>query len=316
MPQTSIVMPVYNGEKYLGQTIEGVRAQTVSDWELVVVDDGSTDGSVTVAQRYAAHDRRIRVVQQSNAGVAAARNRGLRELDPASAYVIFLDQDDLWESDALETMTAALERKPADIAAHGLMQRIDEHNHPLPPGSAEHVARRRKGVVGTRLVPWPRENPTTFAVLVFENILATPGQVLIRRSAITSVGPFDAAMAPADDWDMWLRLSHLGDIVYVDKVVIGWRQHATNASHQRPTMHQARMRVFRKLLSSYTGADEQRLILQGYRWNRRFQGHLYLLWARENVARGNLWQAAKQLRHVLVEWLHFHFGATRLLPPK
>src|SRR2546421_13123372 len=106
LPMVSVVIPVYNGERYLAEAIESVLAQTICTWELVIVDDGSADGTPGVAQRYAGRDARIRVVRQANGGVAAARNRGMQETDPSSEYVIFLDHDDVWEIDALETLLA------------------------------------------------------------------------------------------------------------------------------------------------------------------------------------------------------------------
>src|SRR5262245_46364723 len=94
-PRISIVIPTYNSEDYLAQTLDSGLAQTCGDWEVVVYDDGSRDGTVAVANRYSANDRRIRVLQGRNGGVAAARNQGFAAANPASEFVIFLDHDDL-----------------------------------------------------------------------------------------------------------------------------------------------------------------------------------------------------------------------------
>src|SRR5579875_138818 len=96
-PEISIVVPAYNAERYIGPTLDSVRAQTVAAWEVVVVDDGSRDGTRQVAEQYAARDPRIRVIGQINSGVAAARNRGWAATAPSSTYVTFLDHDDLRE---------------------------------------------------------------------------------------------------------------------------------------------------------------------------------------------------------------------------
>src|SRR5437762_10548606 len=108
----SVVVPAYNAGKYLGLTIESVLAQTYTDWELVIVDDGSTDDTWEVAGAYARSDPRVMRVQQPNRGQAVARNRGLQECHGAARYVAFLDADDLWEQDALQRLLQTLEATP------------------------------------------------------------------------------------------------------------------------------------------------------------------------------------------------------------
>lgn len=95
-PQVSIIIPVFNASKYLEGTLVSVQKQTFSDWELIAVDDGSQDNSAEIVRTFAAGDPRIRLVQQPNAGVANARNRGYRESNPQTSYLIFLDNDDTW----------------------------------------------------------------------------------------------------------------------------------------------------------------------------------------------------------------------------
>src|SRR5215467_14924975 len=119
-PRISIVIPTYNSEDYLAQTLDSVLVQTCSDWELVIYDDGSRDGTVAVADCYSAYDRRIRVLQGRNGGVAAARNQGFAATNPVSEFVIFFDHDDLWEPDTLETLSGILCRHPEYISAHSV----------------------------------------------------------------------------------------------------------------------------------------------------------------------------------------------------
>lgn len=316
MAKISIVIPLYNGADYLAQTIDSVLQQTEADWELIIVDDGSKDKSAAIATRYLNLDGRIRLVRQENAGVAAARNRGLREMCPSSEYVILLDQDDLWTPVALEVLLGALKANPDAVAAYGLMHSIDARGQLCPPDYYERLQRNRKAVVGKRLTTWPLPRPTTFDTLVFTNVVVTPGQVLIRRRALETAGPFDSQAAPADDWDMWLRLTMQGDIVLLDKVTLYWRQHGSNVSTQRQRMNKAGRRVHRKFFDAPGLSPEQRrLVLVGYRWARRSDGEFYWTWARENMARGRWWSAAKQVRHALIELVHFYFGGTKLLPP-
>lgn len=295
----SIIIPAYNGEKYLATTLESVRVQTVSDWELVVIDDGSTDGTLAVAQEYARRDGRIRAVAQENGGVVSARNRGVSEA--RADLVALLDQDDVWEPDALETLRGALELHPEAVAAHGVPREIDRQGCPIPAGGAELWGRRRKGISGARLVEWPDEQPTTFNVLAYWCCISTPGQALIRRAALEAIGPLDPACWPSDDWDMWLRLSRLGPLAFVPRVVIGWRQHEGNVSKRRGLMRQAELTLRRKLLAACADNPEQRHLARlGWRFGERMQLGLRLGWAGEHWAKREFLQAAKQLRHAAV----------------
>ena len=112
-PKVSIIVPVYNVERYLRQCLDSVRAQTLSDFEAILVDDGSTDGSGLIAQEYAARDSRFRVISQENAGLSAARNAGLDSA--AGEYVAFLDSDDWIEPDMMAKTVAAADRTGAQI---------------------------------------------------------------------------------------------------------------------------------------------------------------------------------------------------------
>lgn len=298
----SIVIPTYNAEAHLGQTLDSVLAQTVADWELVLVDDGSTDGTVDVARAYADRDRRFRIVLQENRGTALARNRGLAEATGRSDYIVFLDHDDLWERDALETLLRELQADPEAVAASGLSRVVDERSNPTEPGELEVWGRRRQGVVGGRVVPWPVHAPTTFAVLAYRNCIATPGQVLIRWEALPAAGAFDPAASPCDDWDLWLRLSQRGPIAFVDRVVLGWRRHGGNASGEWTRMSRQVAYVRRKLLSSSELSAEQRrtaYVANGF-WGGQVCS-MRFRWARERLAQRELRAAAQQLTLALVD---------------
>src|SRR5438045_3408144 len=122
----SVVVPAFNAARFLPQTLESVLSQSVSDWELIAVDDGSTDETRRVAEDYAARDNRIVVVSQANAGVAVARNRGFERSNRSHQYVLFLDADDVWEPNALELLVNALESEPSLVASHGLVRTLPE----------------------------------------------------------------------------------------------------------------------------------------------------------------------------------------------
>ncbi len=113
----SVIMPVYNSARYLEQSVQSVIGQTLQDWELICVDDGSTDGSAAILNDLARQDDRIRILNQANAGVTAARHRGV---DASSGeYICFLDSDDVLTPDALESLLGAAEEFGAEIVSHG-----------------------------------------------------------------------------------------------------------------------------------------------------------------------------------------------------
>ena len=119
MPSISVIVPVYQAEKFLHRCLDSVARQTFSDWELILVDDGSTDGSAALCDRLAAKDNRVRVFhRKKNQGVSEARNLGINEAK--GDYIAFLDADDCYEFQALETLWNLREQSGADAAACGL----------------------------------------------------------------------------------------------------------------------------------------------------------------------------------------------------
>ena len=121
----SIIVPVYNVERYLKNCLESVLAQSVSDWECICVDDGSTDGCSLILADYSQRDSRMRVIRQRNAGVSAARNVALESC--RGEWVVFLDSDDVLSEDALETIEIALAQVPdAEVVAYGVRRFSDE----------------------------------------------------------------------------------------------------------------------------------------------------------------------------------------------
>ena len=120
-PYFSIVMPVYNGEKYVGRMIDSIRKQSYMDWELIAIDDCSTDGSVELIEEMAAEDGRIRLLSmERNDGVSASRNRGIEEAD--GRYLWFADADDSVDPDLLQKVKESLDVNPAKLVIFGLVE--------------------------------------------------------------------------------------------------------------------------------------------------------------------------------------------------
>ena len=124
----SIITPVYNSEKYLSQTVESVLSQTYTDWEMLIVNDGSSDSSLEIANAYSAKDPRIKVFLQENKGSAAARNNGIRHAQ--GRYIALLDADDLWEPWFLKQQLSLMHEKNCQLV-YGAHKRIGSNNEEL-----------------------------------------------------------------------------------------------------------------------------------------------------------------------------------------
>lgn len=250
-------MPAYNREQFLGRTLDSVIAQTMPDWELIVSDDGSSDATFGVATEYAERDARISVTSGPNGGVAVARNRGLDLIDPASEYVVFLDSDDRWLPDSLESLIEVLDRRPDLVSVYGLARCIDSDDGPIPGDDMADRMRERLEYRGRRLVAIGPDEPTTFASMVFHNYPATPGLHLVRRRVIDAVGPFDPTSDPADDWDLAIRISRCGSIGFLDRQVLEWRRHGDTLTETSPRWRAAYFQVRAKTLTDASNTPEQ-----------------------------------------------------------
>ncbi|MGE3910539.1 MAG: glycosyltransferase family 2 protein [Chloroflexota bacterium] len=292
MPRVSIIVPAYNAAKYLGHTIESVLEQTCTGWELIVVDDGSSDGTATLVQQFAQRDQRIRLVQQANSGVSAARMRGFQETDSTSDFVTFLDADDVWEPGALERLIQSLDAAPAAVGAHGLARFIDAEGQPLLPDWGAEYGRDRREVVGNQLVPVQPDRPTTFSVLIFRNCIFTSGQVLLRREAFASSAGYDPALRMAEDWDLWLRLSMRGEFAFVNDVVLQYRRHPVSVGTDTRAMARASVYTRRLITHSPLLTPEQRRIAQAAdRLNQQTYCRMRWGWAWNNLSQGRFLRA-------------------------
>jgi glycosyltransferase involved in cell wall biosynthesis len=264
------VIPTHGGP-YVAAAVSSVVAQTVKNWELIVVDDGSRDGTGNLVAPFAAADSRIRaVVNAHRTGIVPARNRGLASISPASEYVAFLDHDDVWMANSLEVLLGELSVWPEACAAHGRAIKIDGNGIQCPDDRAS-VPVHRMGLSEGRLVAWPDERPTEFANLVVEDCIVSLGSGLIRRSAIERIGGFDLRAERAEDYDLWIRLSRIGPIAFARKDVLAHRQHQGQTSRRpRPPRGSGLGYVRYKMIASAENTPEQRrLAIAGFRARQR-----------------------------------------------
>lgn len=212
-PRVSVVTAARNMEKYISGTIGSVLGQTLTDFESIVIDDGSNDGTAAIVR--STGDPRVRLICVTNGGVSAARNRGLEAC--RAPLVVFLDADDLLVPDALERLVATMATHPDHVACFGHHVRIREDGGPL--GSAAPFAFKQL--------------PTsdTLRHLLCRNFIVNGGALCIRTAAARSVGGYDPALRFAEDWEFWCRLAALGDFVLLrDFVVVQYRVRATGSN--------------------------------------------------------------------------------------
>jgi glycosyltransferase involved in cell wall biosynthesis len=192
--KVSVVIPLYNARDVIRETIESVLAQTWKEYDVIVVDDGSTDGSGAIVREYG---DRIRYLRQENGGVARARNRGVAE--STGEYIALLDHDDLWHPAKLEKQVAVLDRRPEVGMVITDVAHLDRGGKPT-------------GVIGAGYNP-----SETFARLFVRGYVPTPSAAMIRRSVLQTVGGFDERFHSAglDDHELWTRIAAQYDIANI-----------------------------------------------------------------------------------------------------
>lgn len=206
MPNVSVCIPTYNREFFLKETLDSVFTQTYKDFEVVVVDDGSTDGTKQMLER---NGYNVRYQRQENAGDAAARNK-LIELANGK-YISFLDSDDLLYPDSLERMVKAMPRDVENAVVYGPYDAIDERGRSL--------RRRKKKLYSGRIT---RQ--------LFEDILIHSCGLLLSKKMLVEAGGFDTKLAVCSDYNLWLRLSLKYDFVALEGAVFKRRRHGGNLS--------------------------------------------------------------------------------------
>lgn len=242
IPAVSVVIPVYNGAATIAATLASVLAQSFCDFEIIAVDDGSSDSSLDLLRTYAARDPRITVVARANGGVSSARNAGV---DCARAPLIaFLDGDDLWHRDKL-AKHVALHRAVPTLAAS--FARI------------AFIAVDAEGLEGAAtLSSLTTARPALLDVLG-ENPVCTASNFVVTREAFVRCGGFERDLAHAEDQDIVARLIEQGDVIEgIDAVLVGYRLSPAGLSLDLPAMHAG----WRRMVARHVADRGQRARLE------------------------------------------------------
>ena len=212
MPKISVVIPLYNKRPHIKRALHSVLTQTFQDFEIIVVDDGSTDGGGKIVERIS--DSRVRLIRQENMGVSFARNRGIEQA--SSNLIAFLDADDEWRPDFLGTIVS-LRRKYIEAGAYATAYEIY-----LPNGKREHI--KYKAIPKA---PWEGLLPNYFRAGLGPNPLHTSA-VAVPRDVFSRVGGFREGVNMGEDLEMWLRIALQYPIAFSTYTGATYYQNATN----------------------------------------------------------------------------------------
>lgn len=217
-PLVSIITPVYNRTEYLGEGIESVLAQTFTDWELLIVDDGSeSDEGQRIAEKYCSRDSRIQYVYKPHAGISSARNHGISLA--TGRYLGFLDSDDRYLPQGLEILLETLNTSDADVSmVYGDFFRYYQSENRYHPARAT-PPQPRPGLYFQFLLPGG--NPVA------------PCACLTERTVIEKLGGFDSRFDSLEDRELWSRLVRIHDIAHTPRQVAIYRKHAKQITHAR-----------------------------------------------------------------------------------
>lgn len=259
MTQTSsfdcaVVIPAFNAGHYLAAALESVLIISDLTLQIIVVDDGSTDDTAEIGRKFALAHKNVKLIQQKNQGVSAARNVGLAQV--RAPYTCFLDSDDCLQEGGLEELHNLLEYAEDAVAACGSVVYFDENfNRLSAPADPEAAA---------------AVSSLTLPQILSQNFIDTPGAILFRTGALQKAGGFDLKLKMAEDWELYVRVARLGPILSSTRPMISYRLH--NASAMRG--HSLSMADFEPALqrvaeTSFEGFSLNRRQLQTFEMRRR-----------------------------------------------
>lgn len=228
MPRISVLIPVYNSERYLSEALQSVLAEHDSDMEVVIVDDGSTDRTLEILQQFASSDERIQLISRPNTGIVGALNDGLAAC--TGTYIARMDADDIVYPGRFNAQQAYLDEYPECVGVGSWVQYIDPDGEPIwtwrmtsdPGAIKDHLL---NGTIAGLVHP----------------------AMMLRREAVMAVGAYRFECQYVEDYDLFLRLLDYGTFTIIEKSLLGYRQHlgSINATKDLNT----RMAITNRLLA-------------------------------------------------------------------
>ncbi len=298
-PKVSIIMPVLNGERYIAEAIESILAQTYTNYELIVVDDGSTDRTSAVVQSFGDRLELEYVSHLLPQGIAPSMNDGVRHA--SGDLIAFLDHDDAWFPEFLETQVDYLNRHPDVAMVHSDFQTVDVQGVILEASVA--ACRKRK-----------RPSGHVFRELFLDSFIVG-NSVLIRKECFERLGLFDESLRWGD-YHMWMRIARHYRVDYVPKVLTKYRQHPSQSTRTASdNVAPVALQAIDKIIGEYPAVRRE----LGSQVIRRRRASLYFdaayAWWIRRAAR----QCRSCLAHAIASWpwnwRYYAMYAACLLPP-
>ena len=271
-PLVSVIIPAWNAETFLAETLNSVFAQTWPHFEVIVVDDGSNDGTAAVAKAFAEasgeRSTELRLIRQQNGGPSSARNAGLRVA--GGDYLTFLDADDLWLPETLEKLVGFAETHPDASLVFGDAGSFDHNGIRFDSFFEKHgcPATDNRGIVVNALEK-----------LLESNFILT-GALLLRRECIARAGYFDESISHGEDYDFWIRVTLSHSIGCIGDRLMMRRIHASNLSSREANFYDAKIYSLKKLKKYYGYALREQHIDPNRHILKTMKRKSYLLYLR------------------------------------
>ena len=282
MPTVSVLMPVYNAEPYLAEAVESILSQTFTDFEFLIVNDGSTDRSPTILERYAARDGRIRLSSRPNTGYTVALNE---LLDLASGELVArMDADDVAVPQRLARQVDYLRAHRDVVCVGSAVHFIDAAGRFLRDGhpGMNHEAIQERALAGD----CPLNHPS----------------IMMRRAAVQAVGGYHAEFEPAEDLDLWLRLGEVGRLTNLPEVLMKYRQHTRSFSEQHQRLQLERSAAAVLAACRRRGIPEPEIAVSPWRpIDRRSRIQTYVGYGRRGFERNDLRMASHYALRAIVQ---------------
>ena len=277
MPQVTVVIPAYNAMAYLSETVSSVLAQSFTDFELLIVNDGSTDQIDDWAA--ALPDPRVRLIAQENQGLPGARNTGIREAQ--GQYIAFLDADDLWESTKLEKQMQCLQANADVGVVYTWTLLVDEMGQP----TGRVFASQAEGNVWQQLLE--------------TDVISNGSSAIVRRECFETVGDFDRTLTSAEDLDMWLRIAVHYPFAVVKEPLTLYRQYASSMSKNRQRMLQNLRTVIEK---AFQAAPMETLHLRSRAYASITLNQAWWSIGEGDYKTAKVWQQQARLHHPKIQY--------------
>jgi glycosyltransferase involved in cell wall biosynthesis len=262
-PLISVIIPAYNAERFIGQTLNSVLAQTYQNLEVIVVNDGSIDHTAEIVKEFIEKDSRVTLLQQPNSGVAAARNLGIRY--STGEFIAPIDSDDIWYPQNIEKQVQCMLQSGPEV---GLVYSwsIDVDQHSQPTGNMR--SSRIEGRV--------------YTTLLIHDFIANASCVLIRRTCLDKAGGYDSSLKQrkgqgGEDWDIYLRIAEHYKFCVVPECLVGYRKLPNSMSTDSSQMAQSRQLIWQKIRQRYPRIPHsiERLSNSSFYIHLALQNHYY-----------------------------------------